>query len=121
MFSSGDGGVGAGTCGTNDGTNRTIFQPVSANPDFCRIRKSIFDRFSLRRARLLPAYVADANNLPTSEPSQQVGATFHIAPERGTTFSQGGFSVYFPRPSWQEESIPPFLEKLGDTYKGLFK
>ena len=29
MFSSGDGGVGAGTCQTNDGTNRTIFQPVS--------------------------------------------------------------------------------------------
>ncbi|TFK46376.1 subtilisin-like protein [Heliocybe sulcata] len=28
MFSSGDGGVGAGTCQTNDGTNRTIFQPV---------------------------------------------------------------------------------------------
>ena len=28
MFSSGDGGVGAGTCLTNDGTNRTIFQPV---------------------------------------------------------------------------------------------
>lgn len=28
IFSSGDGGVGAGTCETNDGTNRTLFQPV---------------------------------------------------------------------------------------------
>ena len=28
IFSSGDGGVGAGTCETNDGTNRVLFQPV---------------------------------------------------------------------------------------------
>ncbi|EUC55873.1 tripeptidyl-peptidase, partial [Rhizoctonia solani AG-3 Rhs1AP] len=28
LFSSGDGGVGSGTCKTNDGTNRTRFQPI---------------------------------------------------------------------------------------------
>ena len=51
----------------------------------------------------------------------QVGATFHIAPERGTDFSQGGFSVYFPRPDYQAKVVPPFLEKVGQTYAGLFK
>ena len=51
----------------------------------------------------------------------KVGATFQIAPEKGVFFSQGGFSVYFPRPSWQDEAVPPFLKKLGNTYKGLFK
>ncbi|EMD34382.1 hypothetical protein CERSUDRAFT_107569 [Gelatoporia subvermispora B] len=87
MFSSGDGGVGAGTCGTNDGTNRTIFQPVF--PATCPFVTS-------------------------------VGATFHIAPERGIDFSQGGFSVYFPRPLYQEAAVPPFLNRLGSTYAGLF-
>ncbi|KAI5119526.1 hypothetical protein M0805_002548 [Coniferiporia weirii] len=87
MFSSGDGGVGAGTCLTNDGTNRTIFQPV------------------------FPATCPFVTG---------VGATFQIAPERGIDFSQGGFSVYFPRPSFQANAVPPFLEKLGDTYAGLF-
>ncbi|THH21106.1 hypothetical protein EW146_g402 [Bondarzewia mesenterica] len=88
MFSSGDGGVGAGTCQTNDGTNRTIFQPV-VFPATCPFVTS-------------------------------VGATFHIAPERGIGFSQGGFSVYFPRPDYQANAVPPFLQRLGSTYAGLF-
>ncbi|KAA1477121.1 subtilisin-like protein [Dentipellis sp. KUC8613] len=87
MFSSGDGGVGAGTCQTNDGTNRTIFQPV------------------------FPATCPFVTG---------VGATFHIAPEKGIDFSQGGFSVYFPRPAYQAQAVPPFLEALGSTYAGLF-
>ncbi|EJD06097.1 subtilisin-like protein [Fomitiporia mediterranea MF3/22] len=87
MFSSGDGGVGAGTCLTNDGTNRTLFQPVF--PATCPFVTS-------------------------------VGATFHIAPEVGIDFSQGGFSVYFPQPEYQSEVVPPFLQKLGSTYAGLF-
>ncbi|OCH90623.1 subtilisin-like protein [Obba rivulosa] len=87
MFSSGDGGVGAGTCETNDGTNRTIFQPV------------------------FPATCPFVTG---------VGATFHIAPERGIDFSQGGFSVYFPRPAYQAAAVPPFLKNLGSTYAGLF-
>ncbi|KAL5533402.1 hypothetical protein ACEPAF_5178 [Sanghuangporus sanghuang] len=87
MFSSGDGGVGDGTCLTNDGTNRTIFQPVF--PATCPFVTS-------------------------------VGATFHVAPEVGIGFSQGGFSVYFPRPAYQARAVPPFLEKLGNTYAGLF-
>ncbi len=29
--------------------------------------------------------------------------------------------MYFPRPSWQDKAVPPFLQKLGNTYKGLFE
>ncbi|KZT24082.1 subtilisin-like protein [Neolentinus lepideus HHB14362 ss-1] len=87
MFSSGDGGVGAGTCQTNDGTNRTLFQPVF--PATC-------------------PYITG------------VGATYQIAPEKGVYFSQGGFSRYFKRPLWQAAAVPPFLEKLGSTYAGLY-
>ncbi|ETW85386.1 serine protease S53 [Heterobasidion irregulare TC 32-1] len=35
-FSSGDGGVGAGTCQMNNGTNRTIFQPAGFSVYFSR-------------------------------------------------------------------------------------
>ncbi|KDQ59598.1 hypothetical protein JAAARDRAFT_205626 [Jaapia argillacea MUCL 33604] len=87
MFSSGDGGVGAGTCQTNDGTNRTLFQPV------------------------FPATCPFVTG---------VGATYQIAPEKGVYFSQGGFSVYFPRPAYQNMAVPPFLQKVGTTYTGLF-
>lgn len=31
-----------------------------------------------------------------------------------------GFSGYFPRPSYQEHAVAPFLANLGDTYAGLF-
>ncbi|KIK59918.1 hypothetical protein GYMLUDRAFT_44403 [Collybiopsis luxurians FD-317 M1] len=49
-----------------------------------------------------------------------VGGTFSVNPELSTNFSSGGFSGYFPRPSYQEQAVAPFLENLGDTYKGLF-
>ncbi|KAE9396050.1 subtilisin-like protein [Gymnopus androsaceus JB14] len=49
-----------------------------------------------------------------------VGGTYSINPELSTNFSSGGFSGYFPRPSYQEQAVAPFLENLGDTYAGLF-
>ena len=45
IFSSGDGGGGDGTCETNDGTNRVIFQPVSANQCSCCSRLDMQGRF----------------------------------------------------------------------------
>ncbi|CAE6473904.1 unnamed protein product [Rhizoctonia solani] len=87
LFSSGDGGVGSGTCKTNDGTNRTRFQPIF--PASC-------------------PYVT------------AVGGTYKIAPEVGVSFSQGGFSDYFPRPSYQTSAVSTFLGSLGTTYSGLY-
>ncbi|CAE6448007.1 unnamed protein product [Rhizoctonia solani] len=87
LFSSGDGGVGSGTCKTNDGTNRTRFQPIF--PASC-------------------PYVT------------AVGGTYKVEPEVGVSFSQGGFSDYFSRPSYQVSAVSTFLGSLGTTYSGLY-
>ena len=51
-----------------------------------------------------------------------VGATNGTAPEQAVYFSQGGFSNYFGRPSYQSKAVEKFLDTLGDqTYAGLYK
>lgn len=83
----GDFGVGAGDCKTNDGTNRTRFQPT----------------------------------FPASCPFvTTVGATYKVSPEIGVAFSQGGFSNYFARPSYQDSAVTTFLSSLGTTYSGMY-
>ncbi|KAG8796168.1 hypothetical protein FRC12_003759 [Ceratobasidium sp. 428] len=87
LFSSGDFGVGGGSCKTNDGTNKVRFQPTF--PASC-------------------PYVT------------AVGGTYKVAPEVGVSFSQGGFSNYFARPTWQSTAVSGFLTSLGTTYSGLY-
>ncbi|EIW76473.1 subtilisin-like protein [Coniophora puteana RWD-64-598 SS2] len=54
-----------------------------------------------------------------------VGATQGIE-EVAANFTQfggytgGGFSNYFPRPSYQDAAVQPYLEYLGDQYEGLY-
>ncbi|KAM6496816.1 Peptidase S8/S53 domain containing protein [Amanita muscaria] len=87
FFSSGDAGVGGGSCTTNDGTNRVIFQP-----DF-----------------------------PASCPYvTTVGGTHGISPETAISFSGGGFSNYFARPSYQQTAVSQYVAGLGTTYSGLY-
>lgn len=49
-----------------------------------------------------------------------VGATIGTNPERAVSFSSGGFSNYFPRPSYQAEAVPAFLTSIGATYSTLY-
>ena len=49
-----------------------------------------------------------------------VGGTYGIGPEKGISFSGGGFSQYFSRPAYQEPSVSGYLDKIGDTFEGLF-
>lgn len=49
-----------------------------------------------------------------------VGATVGVLPERAATFSSGGFSDYFPRPSYQEAAVSTYLKTIGDTFTGLY-
>ncbi|EIW59803.1 subtilisin-like protein, partial [Trametes versicolor FP-101664 SS1] len=87
MFSSGDDGVGAGDCLTNDGKNTKHFQP----------------------------------NFPASCPFvTTVGGTIRVNPEVAVSFSGGGFSNYFARPSYQSTAVSTFLTKLGSTNAGQF-
>ncbi|KAF8259830.1 peptidase S8/S53 domain-containing protein [Lactarius quietus] len=40
--------------------------------------------------------------------------------ETAAVFSGGGFSNYFPRPPYQREAVPKFLDKLGSQYAGMY-
>ncbi|KIK61924.1 hypothetical protein GYMLUDRAFT_165316 [Collybiopsis luxurians FD-317 M1] len=87
IFSSGDFGVGGGSCETNDGTNRVQFQPV----------------------------------FPASCPFvTTVGGTTGISPEIASSFSGGGFSNLFARPSYQADAVSAFLTANGNKNAGLF-
>lgn len=55
-----------------------------------------------------------------------VGATQRFSPEEvatrefATISSGGGFSYYFPRPKYQDEVVPGYLKKLGNTFHGKY-
>ncbi|PPQ92359.1 hypothetical protein CVT25_008709 [Psilocybe cyanescens] len=96
MFSSGDSGVGDG-----------VSDPT--RPTEC------ISNDGKNTTKFLPAFPASVTT---------VGGTTHIpevAVARGTFFSGGGFSEYFPRPLYQEKAVKAYLNALPKgTYKGLF-
>lgn len=49
-----------------------------------------------------------------------VGGTTYVEPEVAVSFSSGGFSDRFPRPAYQDDAVSSYLEKLGDTWSGLY-
>ncbi|KAH8978340.1 subtilisin-like protein [Lactarius akahatsu] len=85
LVSSGNKGIGPGTCMRDDGTVR--FKP--SFPGIC-------------------PYVT------------VVGGTTDFEPEVAASFSGGGFSDYFKRPTYQEEAVSTFLQDLGNRYQGLY-
>ncbi|EIW75873.1 tripeptidyl peptidase A [Coniophora puteana RWD-64-598 SS2] len=48
-----------------------------------------------------------------------VGATVNV-PEVAASFTGGGFSNYFARPSYQDSDVSAYLQGLGDTYAGMY-
>ncbi|KAH8993825.1 subtilisin-like protein [Lactarius hatsudake] len=49
-----------------------------------------------------------------------VGGTTGSSPEVAASFSGGGFSAYFPQPSYQNNFVPSFLRNLGKQYNGFY-
>ncbi|KAH9035165.1 subtilisin-like protein [Lactarius deliciosus] len=49
-----------------------------------------------------------------------VGGTTGYNPEVAASLSGGGFSVYFPRPTYQNNVVPTFLLNLGGRYSGFY-
>ncbi|KAH9057225.1 subtilisin-like protein [Lactarius vividus] len=49
-----------------------------------------------------------------------VGGTTGYNPEVAASLSGGGFSVYFPRPPYQNNAVPTFLQNLGGQYNGFY-
>jgi len=50
-----------------------------------------------------------------------VGGTTGIKPETAINFTGGGFSNYFPRPSYQDKDVTAYIKNLNGTYDGLYK
>ncbi|KAF9460560.1 peptidase S8/S53 domain-containing protein [Collybia nuda] len=49
-----------------------------------------------------------------------VGGTTRVNPEIGVSFSGGGFSRYFARPSYQNTAVSTFVTGLGTKFSGLY-
>ncbi|KAJ6114666.1 hypothetical protein N7486_000444 [Penicillium sp. IBT 16267x] len=66
------------------------------------------------RAKFIPSWPASCPFVTS------VGGTYGSSPEQGISFSGGGFSDYFDRPSYQDSPVQKFLDKNGVKWKGLF-
>ena len=49
-----------------------------------------------------------------------VGGTYGISPEKAIRFSGGGFSELFARPSYQDQAVQSYLQRLGSQWNGLY-
>ncbi|TDZ13570.1 Tripeptidyl-peptidase sed3 [Colletotrichum spinosum] len=50
-----------------------------------------------------------------------VGGVRGVSPERASSFSSGGFSDKFARPSYQDQAVPPYVANtVGGRFQGLF-
>ncbi|KZM23601.1 Tripeptidyl-peptidase I [Ascochyta rabiei] len=49
-----------------------------------------------------------------------VGGTYRVEPERAVSFSSGGFSDLWERPTYQDKAVRTYLEKLGSQWEGLY-
>ncbi|KAJ7445016.1 subtilisin-like protein [Mycena galericulata] len=71
--------------------------------------------------------ISECNNntfLATFPPScpwvTSVGATIGFGPETAVNFTGGGFSNFFPIPSYQSDAVAGFLEQLPTDFQGIF-
>jgi len=92
FFSSGDGGVGG--AGFMNG--------------------SCLSNDGMNRTEFLPTFPASCPFVTT------VGGTTQVNPEVAASLSGGGFSNYFPRPSYQDGAVSSYLQSIGSQYSGLF-
>jgi len=105
LVSSGDGGVGGddpSACVSNDGKNTTTFLP--AFPASC-------------------PYVTAVGATEQFTPEVSAYRPTGLGPDgKNHSFyaSGSGFSYYFPRPSFQDAVVPPYVKALKGKYNGLF-
>jgi len=93
LFSAGDQGVGKnGSCYSNNGTNAATF---------------------------LPAFPASCPYVTTVGGTRNYPEVVAFDPRNGYA-SGSGFSNYFPRPSYQNEVVPPYIASLNGQFDGLY-
>ncbi|PNP57638.1 hypothetical protein THARTR1_02636 [Trichoderma harzianum] len=67
-----------------------------------------------KRTKFMPSFPASCPYVTS------VGATYGIGPEVAANFSSGGFSDYFDRPTWQDDSVISYLEQHGEKWKDYY-
>ncbi|GES57512.1 tripeptidyl peptidase SED3 [Aspergillus terreus] len=67
-----------------------------------------------QRKRFLPVFPASCPFVTA------VGGTYGMNPEKAVSFSSGGFSERFQRPSYQDASVKEYLRGLGEQWQGLY-
>ncbi|KAF8264517.1 subtilisin-like protein [Lactarius quietus] len=67
-----------------------------------------------RRVRYLPSFPSTCPYVTS------VGGTMNSGPEVAAPPSSGGFSNYFKVPSYQNDTVPPYLQKIGSLNDGLY-
>lgn len=78
------------------------------------VGRSCVSNDGTRRTRFMPTFPATCPFVTS------VGGTFGVDPEKAVGFSGGGFSEYFRRPAYQDESVHGYLDQLGDKWEGLY-
>lgn len=66
------------------------------------------------QTRFLPGFPASCPFVTS------VGGTYSHRPEKGMSFSGGGFSEIFPRPAYQDKAVQDYFGQLGDQWEGLY-
>ena len=118
LIASGDNGVGEGNClfDNDDGDGNLLIQFQPTFPSTCTCGIFTLPTSSTQRLAQTVHHTVHAGPWVTS-----VGGTTGISPEVAANLSGGGFSGYFPRPSYQDNAVSTFLEDLEDQYVGFYK
>ncbi len=114
IFASGDHGVGNGDCRAKDGSGRVQFVPLFPASCMCSVL------FLLGGSTPSQAQVSLHGHGFTGPYVTSVGGTTGDI-EIAAGISGGGFSNYFPRPEYQDNSVPTFLQRFGSQYNGWYK
>ena len=114
LFATGNFGVGQGNCARGDGSIR--FVPNFPASCTCGILLSGCRKYSSTGTVCSSHTHAFAGPWVTA-----VGGTTSFLPEWAASFSGGGFSDYFQRPSYQQQAAASYFDYLGNQYNGLYK
>jgi tripeptidyl-peptidase-1 len=116
LQSSGDDGVGPGSC--RDSSGRYQFMPTFPGTCTCLLFSFLASCPGSGHSPLAQPH----DHAPAGPFVTTVGGTMNFQPEIAAPLSGGGFSNIFLRPPYQEPDVPTFLRTFGDqTYRGFYK
>ena len=73
-----------------------------------------------RKRKFLPSFPGSCPFVTTVGATKDLSPEIVAADEENDFVSGGGFSDYFPRPSYQDQAVLPYLDRLSGTHMGLY-